>query len=247
MSATTTAFVPPVKRGDDLVDRRVGIDSGERALHRDGDVLVQRVGVLEHEIEQRAVLQRPDHVGQRRHVAVADDRQLRDRVALHHADRLRHLLVRGDRDERGRVSRLGSEQLAHRRRGGRALEEAVLDHPVVVEELREIRPPRVRQDRQHLRVGAERLRVAQRRGDRRARRASDQQPLLAGHAPRCEERVAIGDAGSIRRRPSGRSSPATCPCRSPRRGRGAGRPRWPRCRPSPRDRRRRSARRACAP
>ena len=55
---------PAGERGDDLVDGRICVDRRERALHRDRDVLVQRVGVLEDEIEECAVLQRPDHVGE---------------------------------------------------------------------------------------------------------------------------------------------------------------------------------------
>ena len=88
LSATTTAFVPPVSAVTISSTDGVGVDRRERALHRDRDVLVQRVGVLEDEVEQGAVLQRADHVRERRDLAVADDGQLRDRVALHHVDRL---------------------------------------------------------------------------------------------------------------------------------------------------------------
>ncbi len=49
------------------------LDRRQRRLHRGGDVLVQRVGVLEHAVEQVAVVQRADHVGERPERAVAHD------------------------------------------------------------------------------------------------------------------------------------------------------------------------------
>jgi len=48
----------------DLVHRLVCVDRRQWALHRDGDVLVQRVGVLEDEVEQCTILQRADHVAE---------------------------------------------------------------------------------------------------------------------------------------------------------------------------------------
>ena len=91
----------PSQRREHLVERHVALDCRERGLHRRCHVLVQRVRVLEHPVEEIAVLQRADHVCKRSHVAVAHDRKLRDRVLLHDVDRLADLLVRGDRDSAG--------------------------------------------------------------------------------------------------------------------------------------------------
>ena len=97
---------------EDLVERVACVDSAERRLYRVGDVFVQRVRVLEDAVEQVAVLERPDHVGERVDLAVAYDGELRDRVLLHRVDRLADLLVRGDGDERrhaGLLEPLGLE------------------------------------------------------------------------------------------------------------------------------------------
>ena len=180
-------------------------------------------------------------------VAVADDRQLRDAVALHQLDRDADLLRRLDRDEVGQVrllAALEAQHLVDRRRRRRPLEEAVLEHPVVVVELREVRAAAVGQQHQHARVGAESRRDLQRSPRRRPARAADEQALLAREPPRGQERVAVGDADPLVDDLGVHRLAATCPCRSPRRGRGRAGGRRPRCRPSPRGRRRRSAPRA---
>ena len=73
----------------------------ERRLHRGGDVLAERVRVAEDAVEQPALVQRADHVGERLDGRVADDRELRDPVALHQLDRRAELLVRLADDEVG--------------------------------------------------------------------------------------------------------------------------------------------------
>ena len=130
------------QRREDLVQRLVRVDRGQRRLHRGGDVLVQRVRVLEHAVEEISLLERPDHVRERVELAVAHDRELRDRVALHEVDRLADLLVRRDRDQVRDVRLLGllrAQHLVDARRRRVALEEAELEHVVVVVELREVR------------------------------------------------------------------------------------------------------------
>src|SRR5437660_7395329 len=52
------------QRREHLVERLIGLDGGERRLHRRSHVLVERVGVLEDAVEQIAVLERADHVGE---------------------------------------------------------------------------------------------------------------------------------------------------------------------------------------
>ena len=70
----------------------------------------------------------------------------------------------------------------------------MLEHPLVVEELREVRAARVGEHREHLRVGAEARRDLERGPDRRPGRAAGEQALLAREPPRGQERVAVGDA-----------------------------------------------------
>ena len=156
---------------------------------------MQRVRVLEHAVEQVAILQRADHVGERRDLAVAHDRQLRDRVALHHVDRLADLLVRRDRDERRRLvpassaaARAPSASVRERSRkpcssiqlSSRNFERYERPESGSIVSTRDVRP--------------EAARVDERAGDRRAGRAADEQPLLAREPARGQERVAVGDA-----------------------------------------------------
>ena len=126
----------------DLVELLVSVDRGERRLHRGGDVLVQRVGVLEHAVEEVAILERADHVRERVELPVAHHRELRDPVLLHEVDRLADLLVRRDRDQVRHLRLLGllrAQHLFDRRRRRVALEEPEVEHVVVVVELREVR------------------------------------------------------------------------------------------------------------
>jgi hypothetical protein len=64
----------PCERREHLVQRLIPLDCRQRRLHRGGDVLVQRIRVLEDAIEEVAVLQRADYVGQRLNVTVTHDR-----------------------------------------------------------------------------------------------------------------------------------------------------------------------------
>ena len=216
---------------------------GERRLHRRRDVLVQRVGVLEHAVEQVAVLQRADHVRQRGELAVAHDRELRDRVALHRVDRLAHLLVGRDRDERGHVALLDPLRSARARtrrarvrraRGSRARASTCrrgTSRGTSGRESGSIAST--------FASGPSRASDLQRRPHRRPRRAAGEQTLLAREPPRDLERVAVADAHPLVDDLRVHRRPATCPCRCPRRSTGAGRRRPSPCRRSPRGRRRR--------
>ena len=145
----------------------------------------------------------------------------RCRSAASNVDRRADLLVRADRDERRDVVVRVPEARAPRRRTGAASSArgAVLDHPVVVEELREVRAAAVREEHEHARVRAEPLRDLDRGPRRRAGRSADEQALLAREPARGEERVAVGDAhpfvDDLRVQRAGQG-----PCRSPRRSTG---------------------------
>ena len=90
--ATTTAFVPPVSvanTSSSVADASTAASGGCIAAATSS---CSDVGVREDALEQRAVLERADHVGERLALAVAHDRQLRDAVALHRVDPLADLL-----------------------------------------------------------------------------------------------------------------------------------------------------------
>ena len=89
--------------GEDLVDRVGHLDRAEGRLHRGGDLLAERVRVAEDPVEEHALVQRADHVRERLGRRAADDRELRDPVALHQLDRGAELLVRLEHDQIGRA------------------------------------------------------------------------------------------------------------------------------------------------
>ena len=99
----------------------------------------------------------------------------------------------------------------------------MLEHPVVVEELREVRAARVGQDR--------RAPARRRRGRARSRarpRPSSRTSRRRAAPPRARAGARRGTSRGRRRAPTrrrrrGPSSRARCPCRSPRRGTGADR------------------------
>ena len=156
---------------------------------------MHRVGVAEDALEQGAILKRADHVGQRLALPVSHHRQLRDAVALHRVDALADLRVRGDSDELGHLaSVLRAQQLVDGRQRGLPLDEAVLEHPVVVVELRHVGAARVRNHRQDRRILAEAPRDLDRRPNGCAARCSHEQPLLPREPARGEKRIAVGHA-----------------------------------------------------
>ena len=153
-------------------------------------------GFLKTRSSRLALLDRADDVRDRVGRPVPDDGKLRDPVALHQLDRDADLLRRVDRDEVGQLALLvvlEAEHLLDRRRRRRPLHEAVLDHPVVVVELREVRAPAVGKHHQDPRLGPEAPGDLERRERRRAARAADEQALLPRQPPRGQERLAVRD------------------------------------------------------
>ena len=118
---TTTAPPEPVSSANTSSTEAPRVDGRERGLHRHRDVVVQRVGVPEDAIEEAALLDRADDVGQLVRGLVPDDRELRDAVALHQVDRGADLLVRVDDHElRHAADRRRPWRGSPRRRSGRA-------------------------------------------------------------------------------------------------------------------------------
>src|SRR5438105_4906188 len=78
-------------------------------------------------------------------------------VLLHRLDRGSHLLVRADRHQVRDVvaDATEAEHLLDGRRRGRPLDEPVLDHPVVVVELRQVRPTAIGKQHEHACIRAQ--------------------------------------------------------------------------------------------
>ena len=128
-------------------------------------------------------------------VVGADDRQLRDAVLVQEGDGVADLLVGLHGDQRRDLAGLllGVEHVAHRLVGG-ALEEAVLGHPRVVVDLRQVRAPAVGEDDGDERLGVGDLPGDLERGvDGEAARAAGEDALGHRQPARGEEGVAVGD------------------------------------------------------
>ena len=171
-------------------------------------------------VEEHALVQRADHVRERLDRRVADDRELRDPVALHQLDRAPSFWCGSQTTRSGTPfsACLNASTCSTGRRGAVPLEEAVLEHPVVVVDLREVAAAAVGDRRQDCRSGPNRFADLEHREDGRAARAAGEDA-----PPRVR---AVASSGTCRGRrpartrppPTGRSSPGRCPCRSPRRG-----------------------------
>ena len=151
--------------------------------------------VQEDALEQPALPDRADDVREGLGRRVADDRDLRDAVALHELDGL----VRpsgGTRSSTSSGSRalraLERQHLLDRRLGRVPLQEPVLEEPVVVVDLREVAAAAVGNQRDDRRVGAEARGHLQHRPDGGAARAADEHALFARQAPGSAERVPVG-------------------------------------------------------
>ena len=115
---------------------------------------------------------------------------------LHQLDCLADLLVRADHDElrhAGLLARLGAEDRLHGRRRRMPLEETVVEHPVVVEELREVVAAGVGDQRQDPGLRPEPPRDPERRPHRRPGGASGEDPLLARQPPCEQEGISVRD------------------------------------------------------
>ena len=169
----------------------------QRRVHCACDVLAERVGIAEDAVEQAALVQRADDVRERGRWLTPDDGKLGDPVALHELDGGADLLVRFADDEVGGGAVLGvleGEHFVDRRQRAAPLQQPVLEHPVVVEDLRQVAASAVgdgREDRLARAVPSRRL---EHREHRRAGRAAAENALLAREAAGGEERVAVGHA-----------------------------------------------------
>ena len=168
---------------------RVGRRHGrERLLHHLGDDgLHDRRGV-HRPAQQPALADRADHV------AVLDHRKLGDAVLVQQRDRLAHGLPRLDDHERRHLAGgvLGVQDVPDRL-VLHALEEAIGVHPRVVEDLRQVRAPAVREDHGDQGVLVEVARHLQRGVHREPARAAHEHPLGLREPAGGDEAVAVGD------------------------------------------------------
>ena len=142
--------------------------------------------------EQAALADGPDD---RVRIVPAHHRKLRHPVLVQQGHGVAHLVVRAHAHERRHFAALvlAPEHLAHRLLTC-AVEQPVLGHPGVVEDLRQIVAPAVRQDHGHHRLGiVDPARHLQRGPHRHAARAAHQQALLGRQPAGGEERVAVGN------------------------------------------------------
>jgi hypothetical protein len=164
-------------------------------------------------LEQAALADGADHGPP---VVGGDHGKLGDAVLVQERHRVAHPLVRADDDERRDLAPvvLAAQDVAHGE-VGRALEEAVLGHPGVREDLAQVGAPAVGQDHRHHRLGVVELaRDLQGRVERGAARAAGQDALGHRQAPGGQERVLVRDAdpavdhgGIERRRPEVLANP----------------------------------------
>ena len=234
-STCTTQRVGRAERGDRGAHRLARADDRQRRRH----VLLDPVGEARpcrRTARRAASSRRPSRPPRRRSPAARRGRRASGRRRTR----------AGCRSPRGR-SRSGAcapasgsrrpSRAAPRRPSRRAVdvEEAVVGHPLVVEDLAQVAAAAVGQQHDHDVVLGQLLGRPQRGDDGHAAGAADQQALLAGQPPGHREGVGVGDRDDLVGDRRGRRWPARSPRRRPRPGR-AGRCR--RSRPSPRGRRR---------
>ena len=166
-------------------------DARERRLHHLGDLGAHQLRVVDRVLEQAALADRADH---RVRVVGGHHRQLGDAVLVQQRDRVADRLVGLDDHERRDLAgaRLRAQHVADVRLA--ALEEPVLVHPRVVEDLAQVAAAAVGEhDRDHRLGVVDARRDLERRVHGQPARAADQQALGLGQPARREERVLVGD------------------------------------------------------
>jgi hypothetical protein len=174
----------------DIVQTPRRLHHGQRIAHQLGGRSLERSPAVAHRaVEERALVHAAEDLA-----ALADHRELRDGEALKERDRVGHRLLGRDADERRHVAPARRDELAGGGRPHRAVEHAVHEHPVVVEDLREVGPAAVGQDDKHGALGRQLCGDAERGVQREPARGADQDALLARDPARGGECVTIGDA-----------------------------------------------------
>src|SRR4051812_11492002 len=151
--------------GVEALDVLGGLNHRERGLHHALDLLLDQCRVAEDAVEHRPLLNAADDVADAPRLAVLDDRDLRDAVSLHRLDRRTHGLSFRYDDEPGSPFAV-LHDVEHGRVHRIALEIAVLTHPLVVVDLREVRASGIREEHDDDRVAIELLRDLERREHR---------------------------------------------------------------------------------
>ena len=214
-------------------DRLALADHRQRRRHVAADRVLRAGPAADQGVEQVALGDRPGDLGGHQRRLLLDHGQLRDVVLAQQRDRLRHGLVRVDVDERGQVG--SAWRRAGPRRSGPAVwvaQEAVVGHPVVVEDLRQVAAAAVGEHDDDDVVAAPAVAATR----SAATTASPPEPPTSSASSRASRRVMRERVGVAHRdhlvgdRP-GRRWSARCPRRRPPPGRG-GRSRRSRREPS---------------
>src|SRR6185369_7862300 len=116
-------------------------------------------------------------------------------LRLEGVDHLTHRGARFRGDELALVR--DADDVANRAEARRFVEEAVLAHPVVVEDLRHVLAAAVGEEDEDLLLLVPRARILDRAGDGRAARTTDEETFEAREIARHEEALAIVDANDV--------------------------------------------------
>ena len=122
-------------------------------------------------------------------------RHLRHAVVAHQRDDVAHRLALARGDQRALLLR--AQQLDDRAQRIGLVEEAVLAHPLVVEDLGQVLGRAVGEQHQDVLLALARLRVLDRARDRRARAAAHEQAFLPHQLARHQEALLVVDAHDL--------------------------------------------------
>ena len=179
-----------VEQLDDIGDRLADPD------HRHGTAADVADGPVEHAVvavdavHQLELAHRADDLlGRERQLLGDAHDQLRHTGVVHQRDRVARRLVGRDQHEVGKVAALRREHVADD--GSLGAQEAHVEHPLVVEDLREVAAAGVGQQHDHDVARAELARDLERGVHRGAARAADEQALALRHPAGGEERVGV--------------------------------------------------------
>ncbi len=165
---------------------------GGRGFHHVDHRTVEHLGILERLVHQRQLRQHPRHLFRReRQVGGGGHHELRHTELAHPRERVTRRDIGSDDHELGDRIVLRVEHVARRR--AFHPQEAEADHPAVVEDLRQVVATGVGEQHDDHRVGTELAADHERGVHRGAARPADEDALLARHAPRCRERLRVGD------------------------------------------------------
>jgi hypothetical protein len=186
-----------LQRQDRPGHRFAQADGWQRRRHVPADRVGRAGPPGDQGVEQVAFHHGPDHLGGHDRRLFLDHGQLGHVVLAQQRDGRADVLLRVDVDELGQAAPLPGHDVGHQRLGGLLGEEAVVGHPLVVEDLRQVAAAAVGQQHDDHRVRAGRLGHPQRGRDREPGRAAGEQRFLPGQPPGHAERLGVADRDDL--------------------------------------------------